>query len=123
MNILIVFAFLLLAAAPAFGEELALRSIRYDEVANPGTELAFFVRADNIGTNDIERLRLKVFSHDLPELFGISRQYELLEGDTVSYGLPAYLPAHVEPGEYLITFVLTDGDDIERRYHRILYVR
>jgi len=116
----ILFVLFLLLAVSVSAEQINLRSVRFVEYVNPGDVIPIYVSVKNIDSRDINDVYVRIESPEI-DIFAISKDREIDDGDTETYTLPLYIP-DVAPGDYYFRITITDNDDVRRHYWRILSI-
>ncbi|MCP3684837.1 MAG: DUF4215 domain-containing protein [bacterium] len=97
------------------------RVLPFFDVVNPGDAGMYILVVENIGSQDLERLRMAttVFDFDFRTVEG---PFDLDEGETVTKVVYVDVPDYSEAGHYDVRFTVT-GDMMRRTKHRLITVK
>jgi hypothetical protein len=122
-NIMLVFigaVTLLCFSIAAIASEDFYVSIHYDEEVPAVEPVDVYYRVSNDADSRVEDLSFRVFIPDL-DVYEVSPRFDVSRGDTVSGTMFFELPYDVQPGEYVVRFVVSN-DDEKRTKHRFIFI-
>jgi len=114
------FLVFLISLSIVSAENYGLRSIRFDEVAQAGTQHEFFIAVRSIDDSILEDVQVRLDSPEL-DIFALSDSVDINRNRQSSFIVVADIPYNAK-GDYILRFTINDDQDRKRVYYRYITV-
>jgi hypothetical protein len=100
-----------------------LGKIRYEETVHPGQELFVYVNTVNVGTSNLDNVRVAAYIREL-DVFAVSNAFSLENNGKHIKVLSLYFPPDTPIGLYLMQITMQNQDDrsVSERDFRYVWV-